>query len=320
MSRLASDRVLMLHGAVLALLFLLQFVLPAYHHTNLARIMLLATFASGYNLLYGYTGLLSLGHAMFFSAGLYGAGLSAHYWGLPPLPAFLLGAAAGLGLATAVGLVALRTSGVSFMIVTLMFAQALFLTTLYFGDITRGDEGIVIAAARRQIALGGAVIPLSTPWLRYNLALLVFGASLIGLLALVRSPIGRVLVAIRDNEARARLLGYDTFQVKLVALAVSGLVAAAAGAAYALLFGYVGSTFAATQYSIDPLLYTLVGGAGTTLGPLAGAIVMFYLVDIASRFTSAHILVVGVALVLLVLGARKGLLGQLRERALPWLP
>ena len=116
------------------------------------------------------------------------------------------------------------------------------------------------------------------------------------------------------------MLGYDTFRYKLGAFVISGTISAAAGAAYALLFGYIGATFASIQYSIYPLLWTLLGGAGTVAGPFLGTLLMFYLVDFSSSYTSAHLLVVGIALVLLVLFFPKGILGTLRERWLPWLP
>ena len=116
------------------------------------------------------------------------------------------------------------------------------------------------------------------------------------------------------------MLGYDPFRYRLLALTLSGLYAGAAGAAYALLFGYVGATFASIQYSILPLLWVLLGGAGTVLGPLVGTALMFYVVDLAARVTDATLLVVGLALMLLVLFAPRGLLGTLRARALPWLP
>ncbi|MHA1153318.1 MAG: ABC transporter permease subunit, partial [Alphaproteobacteria bacterium] len=119
---------------VIALLLAAQFVLPDYHYTNMTRIMLFAVFAIGYNVAFGYAGLLSLGHAMFFAAGLYGAGMSAHFLDFSMPLAFLFGGLCGLVLALAVGLVALRTRGVSFMIVTLMFSQAAFLTILYFNE------------------------------------------------------------------------------------------------------------------------------------------------------------------------------------------
>lgn len=313
-------RVWALHGAVIALLFGLQFVLPAYHHTSLARILVMAAYAVGYNLLLGYTGLLSLGHAMFFAAGLYGAGLTVHHLGFGVVTGFLAGTGAGFLLALAVGLIALRTSGVAFMIVTMMFAQAAFLTALYFNEWTRGDEGFVLQPETRILSLGDQALSLSHPDLRYNLALVLFSLCLIASLALVRSAAGRTLVAVRENEARTVMLGYNTFLYKLTALTLSGTMSGAAGAAYALLFAYVGATFAAIPYSIFPLLWVLVGGVGTTLGPLVGTVLMFYLVDVSSGYTTAYMIVVGAALVLLVLWSPKGLLGTVRQRWLPWLP
>jgi branched-chain amino acid transport system permease protein len=309
-------RSLALHGGVLALLFLLQFVLPSYHHTNFTRIMVLATYGVGYNILIGYTGLLSLGHAMFLAAGMYSAGLAVHYWGVNSVSAFVFGSAAALAFATAVGLIALRTTGVSFMIVTMMFAQACFLLILYFNEVTRGDEGIAIAEAARQVA----GLSLTNPTVRYNLGLALFAGALILCFVLIRSRVGRVLIAIRENEERVKMLGYHTFRYKLLALALSGLLSGAAGAAYALMFGYVGATFASIEYSIFALLWVLLGGAGTILGPIVGALLMFYLVEWTGDVTDSYRLVVGAVLVLLTLFFPKGILGTLREKRLRWLP
>ena len=307
---------LILHGGVLALLFVLQFILPAYHHGNLARIMVLASYAIGYNVLFGYTGLLSLGHALFFAAGMYGMGLGMRHTGFSPAPALLAGVAAGVVVSAAVGFLALRTAGVAFMIVTLMFAQAGYLTILYFGEYTRGDEGFVIQQAER--VLWG--IDLSDPTNRYFAALVLFATCLVISLRLIQAPFGRVLIAIRENEDRAMMLGYDTFRHKLVAVIVSGTISAAAGAFYGLLFGYAGASFASVQYSIFPLLWVLLGGAGTVLGPFIGTLFMFYLIDLSSGFTSAYMLIAGVVLVLLTLFLRQGLVGELRNRIWRWLP
>jgi branched-chain amino acid transport system permease protein len=258
---------------------------------------------------------------MFFAAGVYGAGLTAEHLALGAPAAFLCGIGAGLVSSLLVGLVVLRTAGVGFMIVTLMFAQAAHLTSLYFAPWTGGNDGFRLKSEVRRAALpGGLSLDLTNPAVRYNLALALLAACLIGCLTVVRSPVGRVLVAIRENEERTRMLGYDTRANKLLAFVVSGTVAAAAGAAYALLFGYVGATFASIQYSILPLLWVLLGGAGTVLGPLVGTLSMFYLVDVTSGQTSAYMLVVGVALVVLILWFPKGLLGTLREKVAPWLP
>lgn len=307
---------LVLHAGVIALLLLLHFVLPAYHHGNLARILVLAVYAMGFNLLFGYTGLLSLGHAMFFAAGMYGLGLSMNFLDWSSLPAIGAGLLAAFALSTIVGFLALRTSGVAFMIVTLMFAQAGYLTILLFGSVTRGDEGFVIAQARRVMA----GVDLSNADNRYLAALLLFAIGLIVTSRIIQSPLGHVLVAIRENEERARMLGYDIFRHKLIAVILSGTLSGLAGAAYALLFGYAGASFASVQYSILPLLWVLLGGVGTLLGPLVGTIFMFYLIDLSSGLTSAYMLIAGVALVLITLFARQGIVGELRRRWAPWLP
>ncbi|MGB3502748.1 MAG: branched-chain amino acid ABC transporter permease [Mesorhizobium sp.] len=318
----------LLHLAVIAALFVAQYVLPDYHNGILARVMVLACFAMGYNILFGYTGLLSLGHAMFFAAGLYGAGLPIYHYAWHVIPAFGFGIACGAVLALVIGVLALRTTGVAFMIVTLMFAQVGYLTSLWMGEWTRGDEGLTLSRSERIIENGWLFLDLTQRDTRYVLAWLLLSIVLVITLFIARSPFGRVLVAIRENEERTRMLGFNTYANKLSAVVISGAICAAAGAAYALLFGYMGATFASIQYSILPLLWVLLGGAATVLGPILGTILMFYLAEVSNDALNAwfpganlsQIGVVGVALVLLVLFFPKGILGTVRERWLKWLP
>jgi branched-chain amino acid transport system permease protein len=300
-----------LHLAFLALLLALALLLPAWPQGVLARVMVLGLYAMGYNLLFGYTGLLSLGHALFFAGGMYVFGLS----GLPLLPGLAGGALAGALLGAVTGALALRTKGVGFMIVTLMFAQAGWLTILYFGDLTRGDEGFTVPPGSRQI-LGWALAE-ATP--RAVLAWGLFAVGLLVVLALVRSPFGRVLVAIRENEDRVRLLGFATDRYRLGAIILSGSLSGLAGAGYAALFGSVGATFATVQYSILPLVWVLIGGAGTVIGPFIGTLFLFLLIDWASDLTPAYMLVTGVVLVAVTLFAPQGIAGLARRRW-PGLP
>ncbi|TGU94783.1 branched-chain amino acid ABC transporter permease [Mesorhizobium sp. M00.F.Ca.ET.151.01.1.1] len=320
MSEASPAKAYALHLGVIALLFVLSFLLPEYYHGLLARIMVLAVFAMGYNMLFGYVGLLSLGHAMFFGAGLYGAGLAIIQFGWSVPAAFAAGLGCGAVLSLIIGLLALRTKGVAFMIVTMMFAQVFYLLILYFAAWTGGDQGMVVPQPARVLTFGATSLDLTNPTVRYICALSLFSLVVLITLAIVRSRYGRVLVAIRENEERTKMLGYDTFSNKLAAVVVSGTICAASGAAYALLFGYVGSSFASVQYSILPLLWVLLGGAATTLGPLIGTLFMYYVIDVTSGYTSAYLLIVGVALILLVLFFPKGILGSIRQRWLGWLP
>ncbi len=309
---------LALHLAVVALLGGAQFLLPPFHHGLVARVLVLAAYATGYNVLLGYTGLMSLGHAMFFAAGMYGTGLTIQHLGLGVAAGFVAGVAGGLVVAGVVGLITLRTVGPAFLILTMMLAQAFYLATLYFNEITMGDQGFILAGL--AVELGTRRFVLADPTVKYNVALAVFAACLLGSLWLARSPLGRVLVALRENEERTRLLGYDTARYRFAAVVVSGLMSAVAGATYTLLFSYVGSTFAGILYSIYPLLWTLLGGAGTTLGPLVGTLLMTYLVDVTSGLTTGYLMVVGAVLVLTVLWAPAGLVGAIRIRWARWLP
>jgi branched-chain amino acid transport system permease protein len=315
-----TPKSLLLHGGVIAALFAAQFVVSEYVLLNLTRIMILAVFASGYNLLFGYTGLLSLGHAMFFAAGAYVAALGTTRFGLDAPTAFIMSTVIGTVFSAVVSAVALRASGVAFMIVTLMFSQAAYLTIFYFGDITRGDEGIVIADTMRRFIVNGAVFDLANPTLRYNIALALLALVLLICAFIVTSSIGRVMIAIRENENRTAMLGYDVWRYKFVIATISGALAAVSGAAYALMFAYAGATLASIEYSINPLLWTLLGGASTLLGPVLGTAIMFTLRDVASSYSGASLLTVGVVLILLVLFFPKGLLGALRAKVWGWLP
>ena len=312
-------RNLILLAIVLVAIFGLQFVLPEYYVLTATRMMVLAVFAVGYNMLLGYVGLLSLGHAMFFAAGLYGAGLAAYHLGTPVPLAFLVGIAAALALAFVIGWVALPTMRVSFMIVTLMFSQVGFLATLYFASYTGGQDGLSLPASARHAGFFGMDFSLADAAVRFNIAFLLLAVVLALSFLILVSRRGRIFSAVRENEGRTEMLGFNTFAAKLEAFLYSGGIAGAAGAAYGLLFGYMGSTFASIQYSIEVLLFTLLGGAGTLLGPLVGVVLMMTLIDRLSELTSAYLLVVGIVLIALVLWFPKGILGSIRERWVKWL-
>lgn len=305
-----------MHAFVVLGLAAVFFGLSEYHSGNLARIMVFAVYAMGYNIMFGYTGLLSLGHALFFSAGMYGLSLSMHVLNIPAGYAIMLGILVSVVVSGVIGFLALRTRGVAFMIVTLMFAQAGYLAVLLAGKYTRGDEGIVIATATRTLGS----IDLTQPENRYFAAWILFVIAYGFSAYLIQSSFGRTLIGIRENEERAQMLGYNVNRYKWIAVVISGTLSGIAGAAFALLWGYAGASFATVQYSIYPLLYVLLGGAGTLIGPLLGTAFMFYLIDYASEITQAYLLIVGIVLIGLTLFLPLGLAGEIRKRWLRWLP
>ncbi|MGU9956119.1 MAG: branched-chain amino acid ABC transporter permease [Arenicellales bacterium WSBS_2016_MAG_OTU3] len=255
-----------------------------------------------------------------FAAGMYGTGLSIYYLEFGAISGFFIGVVAASVWAAVFASFALRTSGVSFLIVTMMFGQAAYLIILYFNEITLGDQGFTLSNTIKSIDIGNAKFALADKDTKFIVAWIIFSVCFVISLILVNSRFGRSMIAVRENEERTKLLGYNTYLTKLIALTISGAIAGAAGATYALLFSYVGASFAAILHSISPLLWTLLGGAGTILGPLLGTGIMFYLIDISSGFTSSYLLVVGAVLLVLVLYFPKGIMGTVRDKWLRGLP
>ena len=311
---------LMLHGGILIILFLLQFILPAYHHSSVSKIMILASYAIGYNFLLGYTGLMSLGHAMFFSAGMYSMGLGIYYLDLSPMNGLIFSFLFSILVSMIFGSFALRTSGVSFLIVTLMFGQTFYLSILYFSEFTFGHDGFSLGKYLEPLFIFGKEYLFSDPGIRYNFALLLLLIYVLITTFIMLSPLGRILIAIRENESRTQLLGYNVFYYKFFALVVSGTFSGVAGAMHGLLFSYIGTTFAEIHHSISPLLWTLLGGVGTLMGPVLGTGIMYYLIDFISEITKNYLLIVGIVLILMIIWFPMGIMGTVRKKWFKWLP
>ena len=311
---------LLFHVGILILLFLLQFFLPAYHHSSVSKIMILSSYAIGYNFLLGYTGLMSLGHAMFFSAGMYSMGLGIYYLELSPINGLIFSIIFTILISLIFGSFALRTSGVSFLIVTLMFGQTFYLSIIFFSEFTFGHDGFSLGKYLDPLILFGTEYLFSDPRIRYNFALLLLAIYILISTFILLSPLGRILIAIRENESRTELLGYNVFYYKLFALVISGTFSGLAGAMHGLLFSYIGTTFAEIHHSISPLLWTLLGGAGTLMGPVLGTGIMYYLIDFLSEITKNYLLIVGVVLILMIIWFPMGIMGTVRTKWFKWLP
>src|SRR3954467_13955439 len=290
--------------AFMALLFALApvVVYPVF----MMKAMCFALFACAFNLLVGFGGLLSFGHAMFLGTAGYAAAHSAKIWGFPPEAAILFGtfAAALLGLVT--GLLAIRRQGIYFAMITLALAQMIFFFYLQ-APFTGGEDGIQAVPRGRLFGL----LDLSNVWAMYATVLVIFVGGFLLIYRAIHSPFGQVLKAIRENEARAISLGYATDRYKLAAFVISATLSGLAGATNALVFQLAALNNVHWSMSGEVVLMTLVGGLGTIFGPVVGALVVLgmenYLATLGFWVTIAQ----GAIFVLCVLAFRRGIIGEL---------
>ncbi|WP_404365961.1 branched-chain amino acid ABC transporter permease [Marinobacter sp.] len=265
-----------------------------------------ALFACAFNLLLGYVGLLSFGHAAFFGGAAYIAGYAIKDWGFSPLIGILTGTGFALILGFAFGYLAIRRQGIYFAMVTLALAQIIYFMALQL-PFTGGENGL--QGIPRGNLLG--FIDLNSP---LNMYYFVFAIFLVGFCIIYRtihSPFGEVLQAIRENEARALSLGYDVDRFKLLAFVISATLAGLAGATKAVVFQFAALTNAHWQTSGEVILMTLVGGLGTVFGPVVGALTVGALSHELSSFGSWVQVILGTIFVLCVLVFRRGIIGEL---------
>ena len=295
--------------AAAVVLALVPLGLSRYVTTTLTEILIYAIFAMSLDLLVGYTGLVSLGHAAFFGIAAYTVGLlSAH--GATALALTLpAGVAAGAAAALLVGVFALRAAGVYFLMLTLAFAQMAFAVAHQWAGVTGGTNGL--AGIARPAVPG---LDLGPPVPFYYLVFILFVAAAWLLRRIAASPFGAALVGIRENEARMRAMGFDTFRLKLGAFVIAGAAAGLSGVLFAYYNGFVSPDVLYWTSSGQVLIMVLLGGAGTLAGPALGAGVVLVLQNLASSYTARWTLILGAAFILVVLAAPRGLVGLLTGR------
>jgi branched-chain amino acid transport system permease protein len=268
--------------------------------------MCFALFACAFNLLIGYGGLLSFGHAMFFGIAGYVAAHAAKVWGFNPEFAILAAVAAALVLGVAAGLIAIRRQGIYFAMITLALAQMVYFFCLQ-APFTGGEDGI--QAVPRGMLFG--FIDLRPVLNMYVLVLAIFLGGFLLITRVIHSPFGQVLKAIRENEPRALSLGYDTDRYKLLAFVLSAALAGLAGGTKALVFQLASLTDVHWSMSGEVVLMTLVGGLGTVFGPVVGALVIVAMANYLAQLGAWVTVVQGVIFVICVLTFRRGVIGEL---------
>jgi branched-chain amino acid transport system permease protein len=298
---------LVVAGAVMvAFLIVAPFILyPVF----LMKALCFALFACAFNLLIGYVGLVSFGHALYFGWASYLAAYAAKSWGLQPELAVLVGTATAAALGVIAGVIAIRRQGIYFAMITLALAQMMYLVALRV-KLTGGEDGI--QAVPRGHLFG--VFDLSGEMNMYVFVLVVTLAAFFLIYRIIDSPFGEVLRAIRENEQRAVSLGYSIDRYKLVAFVLSATLAGLAGSMKALVFQLASLTDVHWTMSGEVVLMTLVGGLGTVFGPIVGAFLIVAMENYLAPFGQWVLVIQGAIFVICVLVFRRGIVGELANR------
>ena len=289
------------------------FIYPVF----LMKVMCFGLYACAFNLLLGFAGLLSFGHAMFLGMAGYAAAHAAKVWGLTPELAILVGAATACGLGFLSGFIAIRRQGIYFAMITLALAQMVYFFCVQ-APFTGGEDGIQAVPRGRLFGM----VDLSDVRAMYATVFVIFFGGFALIYRIIHSPFGQVLKAIRENEPRAISLGYDADRYKLIAFVLSATLSGVAGATNALVFQLAALNAVHWTMSGEVVLMTLLGGLGTVFGPVVGALVVLamenYLAQLGAWVTIAQ----GAIFVVCVLTFRRGIVGELaallnrpRERA-----
>jgi branched-chain amino acid transport system permease protein len=282
-------------------------VAPLYFYpVFLMKALCFALFACAFNLLIGYVGLLSFGHALFFGWASYVAAHTAKVWGFTPELAVLAGTAVAAMLGFVSGALAIRRQGIYFAMITLALAQMMFFFALR-AKFTGGEDGIQGVPRGRLFG----IIDLSNQTAMYAFVLVVFIGAFLLIYRIIHSPFGEVLKAIRENETRAISLGYKTDQYKLIAFVLSATLAGLAGGTKAIVFQLASLTDVHWTMSGEVVLMTLVGGLGTVFGPVIGAVVIVAMETYLAEFGQWVTVIQGTIFVTCVLLFRRGIVGEI---------
>lgn len=304
------------HRAGLASLVVLVFPLVMPFTALAVNVLIYGLYALGFNLVYGYLGLLSFGHAALFGTGAYLCGIAIVHFGLPWYAAIAIGVIAGLVMAALIGVLAMRTRGIYFAMVTLALSQCVYYLFYQAVDWTGGENGLR-GINVRIIDLFGLRLDFIDPIVRYYVIAVFVIAAFFLLSRILASPFGAVIEAVRENTARARASGYDVTLTRLITFVLSGGFCGLAGALQALHLSIVPIEILHYDTSGIAVMITLLGGMGTFFGPMIGAAVFLLLENLVSVWTVHWQLVVGAIFVICVLFFPAGIWGTLSSRGKP---
>ena len=297
---------------VMAVLMAVPFFMDLFYQTFLTEVLVWVLFAVSFDLIFGYTGLLSFGQALFFGLGAYSIAIPVSKFGLGPGPAFLLAIIIPMLFAWLVGYFSVKLSGIHFVIITLIFALIGSTIGETWPSLTGGADGLTVPFAPLQI--GPLKIDFTDIKTNYYLVLIVVALCFLLLRRMVQSPLGKVFIAIRENEDRARLIGYNVQRYKLLAFVIAGGLSGIAGGLYGITLKYASANFLHWGVSGHAVVYTIVGGMGTLFGPVLGTGIIMSLEHYLVNYMQGTDLVIGMVLVFMVLVAPKGLVGLMQRK------
>ncbi|MBY5794714.1 branched-chain amino acid ABC transporter permease [Rhizobium leguminosarum] len=292
-------------GFLVAGLLLLLLAPFFFYPIFLMKLLCFALFACAFNLLLGYTGLLSFGHATFFGGAAYFTAYTVKEWGLPPELGILIGVAGAAFLGLVMGFFAIRRQGIYFAMITLALSQMFFFFCLQ-AEFTEGEDGI--QSVPRGHLFG--FIDLNSSTNMYYFVLAVFLVGILIIWRFINSPFGMILKSIRENEQRAISLGYSVARYKLGAFVMSAALAGLAGAVKSIVFQFATLTDVAWQMSGEVILMTLLGGIGTLIGPLFGAGLVVVLENYLATSEFPVTIITGIVFMVCVLIFRRGIIGE----------
>jgi branched-chain amino acid transport system permease protein len=276
-----------------------------------AEILIYALGAVSFNILLGYTGLLSFGQAAFFGGGAYLTGLLLIHFGWPPALVLALSGMFGAVLAAVIGYLSIQQVGIYFVMLTLAFNQLAFFIAYQWKSITGGDDGLLNVPRPNLSILPGVKVPVQSNLEFFLLVWVIFLICFMIIRRVIDSPFGRVLLSLRENPDRARAVGYNIIQYKVLAFTLSGFFTGLAGGLYALFMKMVPITAVDLLTSTDFIIMTLLGGTGSLYGPVIGAIIVKIASEILSELWARWLFILGVLFVAFVMFMRGGIWGLL---------
>jgi branched-chain amino acid transport system permease protein len=303
---------ILVFALILLVLIALPFFVDLFYQTFLTELFVWILFAISFDLIFGYTGLLSFGQALFFGLGGYAVTILIRKFGLSTEPALLLSIIIPMIFSWFVGYFSVKLTGIHFVIITIIFAIIGNIVGDTWTSLTGGTDGLTFSP--RPFRLGLFQINLMDIKGNYYFVLAIVAMGYLFLRRMVQSPLGKVFISIRENEERARLIGYNVQRYKLIAFIIGGGLSGLAGGLYSLTLKYAAGSYLHWSVSGHAVVYTIVGGMGTLIGPAIGAGIVMSLEHYLINFLQATDLVVGTALVFMVLVAPKGIVGLIQSK------